>query len=47
MSIWSDMEDVSAGTTVKEEDKILSKEDLSYLIITSDALNLHHGFITC
>ena len=33
MSIWSDMEDVSAGTTVKEEDKIRSKEALSYLII--------------
>ena len=33
MSIWSDIQDTSSGTTVKEEDKILSKEDLSYLII--------------
>ena len=33
MSIWSDMQDRSAGTTVKKEDKIRSKEALSYLII--------------
>ena len=33
MSIWSDMQDRSAGTTVKEEDKIRSKEALSYLIV--------------
>ena len=33
MSIWSDIQDRSMGKTVKEEDKIRSKEDLSYLII--------------
>lgn len=33
MSIWSDIEDRSMGKTVREEDKIRSKEDLSYLII--------------
>lgn len=33
MSIWSDIQDRSMGKTVKEEDKIRSKEDLSYLSI--------------
>ena len=33
MSIWSDLQDISSGKTVKEEDKIRSKEALSYLII--------------
>ena len=33
MSIWSDMEDRGMGDTIREEDKIRSKEAISYLII--------------
>ena len=33
MSIWSDIEDISAGDIVREEDKIRSKEALSSFII--------------